>query len=145
MKLLIDELIHFILALGIGLGCYLKFDNSWLIFVALIFGFLIDVDHLFDYFAYFGARFKLKDFLNTNSYMKSSGKIFVLLHGWEYVLLFWLIGHGIDVAGLDWAMSLSYLAHLFWDNFSFSHHPLTYFLTYRLINKFSVKKLIAKT
>ena len=139
MKFLIDELIHFSLALGTGLVCYYKFDNPWLILVALLTGFFIDADHLFDYFAFSGLRFKLKHFLDVEYYMMPAGKVYIPLHGWEYVLVFWFLGQWIGLPGLEWAMSLTYFIHLSWDNFSFRHHPLAYSFIYRLLNNFSLE------
>lgn len=143
MKLLLDELVHLSLALLVGLVCFLEFGNSWLFLVAIAFGFLIDVDHLFDYFACFGlGKFSLKKFFNIGSHMKPFEKVYVILHGWEYVLLFWLAGSWIGAPGLNWAMGLSYLVHLIWDQFSFSHHPLLYFFTFRLLKRFDRKALL---
>ena len=136
MALLIDEMIHFNFALGVGLACFLIFGNPWLILVAIFFGFLIDVDHWFDYFCLFGFKLNLKKFFSIGTYMKASGKIFVPLHAWELVPVFWLIGFWLGVPGLNWAMSLAYLLHLVWDNFSFPHPPLFYFFSYRWRRKF---------
>jgi len=142
MKLLIDELVHFSLAFLVGVICYLNFGNPWLILVALAFGFLIDVDHLFDYFAHFGFKFNLKEFLQIN-YMESSGKIFVLLHAWELVPVFWLVGFCFEVPGLSWTMSGAYLGHLLWDQVHFPHHPLMYFLIFRSHHKFNLTEMLA--
>ena len=139
MRLLVDELIHFLLSLTVGLFFSFKFGNPWLLLAALFFGFLIDVDHLFDCLAYYKRKFSLKKFFDVKAYMKGSGKVYVLLHGWEYVIVFWLIGRWLGVAGLEWTISLSYLLHLCWDNFSFRHHPLGYFFTYRFLNDFTLE------
>jgi len=65
------------------------------------------------------------------------------LHGWEFIIIFWLtgklIGRKIKMRGLEWAISFAYLGHLLWDNFSFVHHPLAYSFIFRLINNFSLK------
>lgn len=138
-ELLEDELVHFISALTIGLVLNTIYQDWRLVTVALLFGFFIDIDHWFDYFACYGAKINLKKFFALYLYVKLPKKIYVPLHGWEYVFLFWLIGRWIGIPGVEWAMSLSYLAHLLWDNFSFRHHPLAYSLIYRLLNNFSLE------
>ncbi|MDD3679360.1 MAG: hypothetical protein PHX72_00665 [Candidatus Shapirobacteria bacterium] len=137
----VDEAIHLILSLVAGLVCFFIFGNPWLIGVAILVGFFIDIDHLFDYFNYFGwSGFKnLKNFFQVQTYLDPQGKVYALLHGFEYVFLFWLLGDLTSIEGFSWVLSLSYLFHLLWDNFSLrNHHPLAYFLTFRLINKFDI-------
>jgi len=141
--LIISELHHFLLTLGIAILLYWRFRDRRLILACFLFGFLIDVDHFFDYFAYFGLDFRsISSFLAGDSFIFSK-KAYVPLHGWEYVILFWLVtrwfGRKFKIKGLEWAAPLSYLGHLLVDNFSFSHHPLAYFFTYRLINNFSLE------
>lgn len=143
-KFIFDECIHFSSALAVGLICYFRFGNWQAIPASLAFGFFIDVDHLIDYFIFFGPRFNLRRFINVNSYMKASGKIYIPLHGWEYILIFWLVTRTVGIPGLEWAASLGYLAHLSWDNFTFTHHPLAYLFTYRLLARFSLKKFLGE-
>jgi len=137
----LDEAIHLVLSLLVGGVCFCFFGNPWLIGAAVLVGFFIDVDHLFDFFAYFGwSGFKnLKNFFQVKSHLDPKGKNYILFHAFEYVPLFWFLGHIIGVGGLSWALSLSYLFHLLWDNFSLrNHHPLAYFIIYRVINNFDI-------
>jgi len=138
------ELVHLILTLIIAGAFWLNFHDWHLLIACFLVGFLIDIDHLFDYFHFFGLKFKLKEFLNVESYIKPAAKVYVVLHGWEYIVLFWLIGRWIGVPGLEWAMSFSYLSHLLWDNFSFKHHPLAYSFINRLINNFNLEAFNAR-
>ncbi len=141
--ILLHEFIHFALTSLVAIFFWLKFKDKRLILAAFIFGFLIDVDHWFDYFAYFGLRGNLKNFFIVETYVHGSGKTFILLHGWEYLIVFWLIGKFIGkrfkIKSLEWVITIAYLAHLLWDNFSFFHHPLAYSFIYRLVNNFSLK------
>jgi hypothetical protein len=135
----IDESIHLGFSLLAGTVCFLIFDNFWLIPIALIVGFFIDIDHLFDYFNYFGrSGFKnLKNFFRVKTYFDSKGKAYMPLHAFEYLPLFWILGHLIGFEGLSWTLFLSYLFHLLWDNFSLrNHHPLAYFIIYRAVKGF---------
>lgn len=146
MTLLLDEVIHLSIALLIGLVAYWRFRRWELLIAAIFFGFLIDFDHLFDYWHFFGLNFNPNDFFNANNYMKPSGKVYVPLHSWELVILFWLIarwfGKKLKMKGLEWAVSLSYLAHLVRDTFSFlGRFSLVYSLIYRLINNFEIARM----
>jgi len=136
------EAIHLILTAVIARFLFWRFKDWRLVLVAFVFGIFIDLDHWFDYFAYFGLRINLTDFFSVTSYVIPSGKIYVLLHGWEFVIPLWLIGRWegkrLKIKGLEWAVALSYLGHLLWDNFSFPHHPLAYSFIYRLLNNFSL-------
>jgi hypothetical protein len=140
--LFISEFFHFLLTLVIALFLYRRYHNWRLLPVCSIFGFLIDSDHLFDYFSYVGLRFDFGSFLRVDKYMLPSSKIYVLLHGWEYLLIFGSVGYWLQkrwsIRGLVWAITLPYLGHLIIDSFSYFHHPLAYLLIYRLLNNFSI-------
>ena len=144
MKLLLDELVHLALALGVGLIFYWRYRRWELILSALFVGVLIDVDHLIDYFLYFGARINLSNFFNVKSYMEASGKIYVFFHAWEWVIFLWFGGRWLGkkkrIKGLEWVLSLAYLVHLVWDCCSCSCHPRSYLITYRALNGFSFVK-----
>ena len=144
--LLVSELKHFFLTLLITLFLFWRFRDWRLLPTAFFFGFLIDIDHFFDYFAYYGCRFSLTEFLDVGGYMLPAGKIYVPLHGWEYLLVFVLLGRWVEkrwrVPGLVWAIVLPYFGHLLIDHFSFSHHPLMYSLVFRLLNGFSLKSFV---
>jgi len=139
----LHEITHFSLTSLIAIFFWLRFKDKRLILAAFLFGFLIDIDHWFDYFSYFGPVINLKNFFDVTTYVHQSGKTFIPLHGWEYLIIFWLIGKYIGkkfkIKVLEWVITFAYLAHLLWDNFSFSHHPLAYSFIFRLINNFSLK------
>lgn len=122
--LIISELQHLSLTLAIAFFLFWRYRNWRLIPVCFLFGFLIDVDHLFDYFAYYGFNIGLARFFDVCSYVEASSKAYIFFHGWEYLLPFWLIGRWLGkkkkIKGLEWAIFLSYFGHLLIDNFSFS-------------------------
>jgi len=137
------ELVHLLLTALVALFLWRRYRDLKLILVAFLIGIFIDIDHLFDYWVYFGLSFNLADFFNVASYVYGSQKVYVLLHGWEFLLIFGLLAKVLEkklkIKGLMWAVVLSYGGHLLWDYFSFSHHPLAYLLTYRLLNSFSLR------
>ncbi|PJE70005.1 hypothetical protein COU97_01940 [Candidatus Shapirobacteria bacterium CG10_big_fil_rev_8_21_14_0_10_48_15] len=144
MRFFLDECVHFLSALLIGLTVWALFGQWRLVLVSLSFGFLIDADHLFDYFHHFGLkRLVLKDFFEGKTYINASHKAYVPLHGWEYLILFWVLASLLPFPGVKWAATAAYWFHLSWDNFSYSHHPLFYSLIFRAINHFEFGRLMA--
>jgi hypothetical protein len=80
--------IHLTLSLFASFLVWLFFEKhlSGIILGALLGGFLIDFDHFIDYFLAFGLNFKLSYFTRGYEFLKSD-KIYILFHGWEYVIL----------------------------------------------------------
>lgn len=129
MPFWIHEFSHFFLSLLLGIYFYLRTKKWQSILWALVFGVLIDLDHLVDYFAFFGARFDLNTFLNVTTYMKPAGKIYVLFHGWEYL---WPV-----VILLGKAAGLAYFGHLLIDSLNIGQ-VTAYSFIYRLVNNFAI-------
>ena len=142
MWLLKDELVHFSLAFLVGLFFALKNRDWRLILPALAVGFFVDADHLIDYFLHFGPKFVLQDFLNVTTYMGGSEKVYILFHGWEWLVILFLAGKYLEnkwkIKNLPLVLILAYFAHLIWDQYTASPHPLGYFFTFRLLNRFDL-------
>lgn len=81
--------------------------------------------------------------MDVTTYMMPAGKIYVLFHGWEFVIPLWLVskwgGKRFKIKGLEWVISLAYLSHLLWDNFTISAPSLAYSFIYHLLNNFSLE------
>ncbi len=148
-----DEVVHFSLALMVGLILTLVFSSPILILFSLLMGFFIDADHLVDYLYcffhldketikknFFNLGFHLSHFFAPEFYVQKNRKVFVPLHGWEYLIIFWLIlgslGKKFGLVGLEWT-TLAYLAHLSWDQYTCAGQWRSYFFTHRLLNRFS--------
>lgn len=130
--------IHLIVSSLLGLFFGLIFHSFWISLLSWLVGWLIDCDHLLDYFLYL-LKFKktpeLKEFLEeffNGDYYKKLGKIYVLAHAWEYLVVFWALGSW--KLNLSWVISLSfsYGLHLFLDQWGNRGHPSRYFLLYRI-------------
>jgi hypothetical protein len=145
-NIIFDELAHLVIALGIGLFFFWRYRRWELILAALGVGFLIDIDHFFDYWTHFGLTFNPRDFFNVHSYMDASGRVFVLFHGWEWVFIWfglgWLLEKRFKIPGLKWALTLAYLGHLIWDYLPFWQYPLNYSLIYRGLRGFELAKML---
>lgn len=132
------ELVHFLASLIISVLILVIFKDFRLVLAVFAFGFFIDVDHLFDYLKWSKGKFVFSQFFKPHLYVHGSGKVYVFFHGWEFLPLLWLVARLVGIPGLNWAVFLSYLAHMAWDQLSVSPNPLGYFLTYRIINGFSL-------
>ena len=130
---------HLVLALLIGiLGWWITKSFRLGLFGGLV-NFFMDTDHLFEYLWWKKDRFSLRDFL-TGVHFEQKGKIYVLFHGWEYVLVsLTVFGWSGNKFWLVLAIALG--SHLIFDQFSWPNHPLSYFLTYRAKNGFRLEKV----
>lgn len=134
-----DETVHFLLSILVGLVIGYFFRNYWSIVAALTTGFLIDSDHLIDYFIFSKGRFNYLQF-KSGSYFDDSGKVYVFAHGFEYAII--LIILGVTILNLSWlflSLGFSNLFHLLFD--TVSNKPIwpTYFLTFRVAKNFDHK------
>ena len=83
----IGELLHLFLSLLVGFIVWKIWKKPLVSFAsAIVGGFLIDADHLFDYFVAFCWKFSLPDFLAGRQFL-ASDRLFLPLHGWEYVIV----------------------------------------------------------
>lgn len=53
-------------------------------------GFLVDLDHFIDYYLAFGGKWNWRYFEGGYQFLKS-GKVHILFHAWEYVIIFLLL------------------------------------------------------
>jgi len=142
------ELIHFLLTLGLSIILFIFFHDLRLMPIAFLFGFFVDVDHLFDYLKWKKRNFSLKEFFTPSVYARGSKKTYVPFHGWEFLPLIYFLGNllriKLSIEGLQWAATLAYFGHMFWDQIYVSPKPLAYFFIYRLINNFDLKEFDRK-
>jgi len=144
----IHELGHLFLSLSFGLFYSLLFGDLSLLFVSLLGGFFIDVDHMID-FLYFVTKeisknsnnYRLSDFFRPSWYIRKTGKVFVILHGWEYVLILFYLSFGKEqfFYMTVFVFSLSYFFHMLYDQITSAGTLLSYFFLYRLFKRFNLK------
>lgn len=141
--LLYHESYHFLLTLLIALFLYRKYHYKRLILFVILTGIFIDIDHLFDYFHYVLKTSSLT-FPFTTDYFHGSQKVFVLLHGWEWIPVLYITGKKYEsrykIKGSWLALVLGYIGHLVIDTLSYHPSILGYSLIYRIIMGFSITK-----
>lgn len=119
--------------------------RSWTAALAcFLSGILIDLDHHLDYFL---ARKKLPfnykkvvHFLMNENYPK----VKVFLHSYELIALWWV---AIFVFGLNYVwkgVAIGFTTHILCDVFANPLKPSSYFLTYRILNRFERERLFKK-
>jgi len=143
-----DLLKHFLVTSVVTFFLWFKYRNPKLIIIAYLMGVLIDVDHFFDYLYYVVLKFgfwgiwhlNFSDFFDPSVYVKSTDKVFVFLHGWEYLVVLWFFAQKLKkkIPGIHFALLIPYFFHLLIDQSPFIRAPLAYFFFIRLINNFNL-------
>lgn len=144
MVAITDELIHLATGLLAGLIGWRVFGHKWVAIISGIStGFLVDVDHIYDYYLVFGSNINLKYFLKGYEFYISN-TIYTIFHAWELVLLFLLVllfakSKKTKALFLSAALGLSF--HLTADSILNDIPVSSYCLTKRAMNDFSRERL----
>lgn len=152
MNLFVHELSHIALSIVPAMIIIKIFklkktgDRLSVFAIGLIGGFLIDLDHLIDYFSAFGLSFNLQYFIKGYQFLKSD-KIFIFFHSYELIILFLLITillrrKFLLISILSLLLVATMLLHITFDAVENELPPQTYSFTYRLVNNFDLKKLV---
>lgn len=133
------------IAVGFLVGGFFQ-KRDWGVLIAFWGGFLIDLDHLLEYFLVFGWHFNLAYFLEGREFLLSN-KIHLWFHAWEYVILF--LGLGVifkrrkilEVSFIVLAFSI--VVHLISDALINRYQLKYYSLAYRAEAGFAAEKLLS--
>lgn len=141
--------IHFALAVLVGYFVGWHFKKIWLgIIAGILGGFLIDLDHILEYFLVFGPSFNLQYFIFGRQFLVSD-QIHIWFHAWEYVpvvlLVAWLFRrkNKIGVTAFLFAFALGIAVHLVTDCVVNLYPPQNYSLIYRWSQDFSAPQLMS--
>ncbi len=146
------ELVHILLSILSAVliiivfldGAKNKKSLYWWSFIGGFLGeFFIDVDHLFDYFAAYGATFRLDYFLKSYMFDKLH-KSFVLFHAWEWVIIALIAAYFAKRRALRYllaAIALGMFLHLIYDTYYNHFLILGYSIIYRVIHGFDLRYL----
>lgn len=133
-NLFIQELIHGVFALPFAYLLWMKTGSLKKALLVEVFTYLIDLDHLWDYFAFYGAKFNLIDFLNAE-YFKITHRAFVPLHAWEWGLILTGIALVRGWKSVSTLMLFSLLPHLIYDSITVGSITF-YSIIYRISKNF---------
>jgi hypothetical protein len=117
------------------------FFKSWVLSLSsFITGFLIDIDHLIDYWREYGFRINVKEIFSVFTYKKLNN-LTMYLHGWEWLILLcmsaWLTNWNLWVIGI----LTGYAHHIFTDQIGNKPPALGYFLFWRWKKGFLMKAM----
>jgi len=147
MSLALHLFLHLLTALIAGYIIWRFFGKPLISFGAAFFGaVLIDLDHLIDYFFAFGFHFDIFSFIHGEQFAKND-KIYVLFHGWEYIILLvaaaWLIKSNFKLKAAVLALALGGFFHLLIDvNVNDGMTLKGYSILYRARQSFDIEKIV---
>ena len=133
---------HLVVSGAVGLFTYASYGEIGPAIVSFLAGTLIDLDHIIDYIYAHGKKWDWKK-INAAHHERVSGKLYVPLHSYELLIIFFLIT--LDPSLTPWrvGISLSILIHFLCDQFfNPGRRFSTYFLINRIIHNFDAKKIL---
>ncbi len=130
-SLVLDLAAHVVLTSALSCFFYFSTGRPGQAALCILGGLFIDVDHFIDHFLYHGWTFSLKEFL-YHSHL-DSGKIYIVFHSWELVILLWGVSFMVS-----WLLPLAagMTLHLAVDQVLCTRSKLFYFLAYRWYHGF---------
>ncbi|MFA7087771.1 MAG: hypothetical protein WC146_00285 [Patescibacteria group bacterium] len=147
MPLYIHLSIHFIAAVlsGLAVGYYFKKPLLGVI-AGIAGGFLIDLDHVLEYFLVFGPQFSFWMFFHGRQFLNSD-QTRIFFHAWELAPLFLLVAfifrRNKKVFIFLLAFVFAGLVHLISDCFINDYPPRNYSLIYRAQRGFLTEKILS--
>jgi len=124
---------HFIASLVLGLLFYYVTGNIPASFICFLAGFMIDIDHVLDYYLIYGKL----DIGRTLKGCFHKDRVYVFLHSWELlIVLFYFNVYTI-------AFAIGFGTHLIMDALAngLENKYMGYFLSYRIAKDFKVLRL----
>ena len=133
---------HIKVSAAIGLFTYFSYGEVGPAIASFLVGTLIDLDHIIDYLYAHGKKWDWKK-INGAHHERFSGKLYVPLHSYELLLIFFLLTLSPSLTPWRVGISLSLLAHFLCDQFFNPGRKFsTYFLIHRIIHNFDTKKVL---
>ncbi len=135
---------HVITSAGVSLATYARYRSPGAAIASLLAGTLIDLDHIFDYVKAHGWKFSWFHF-NEACHEKYSGKLYLPLHSYELLALFFFFLRGPALQPYRVGVTLSILTHLLLDQHcNPGRSRLTYFLGNRIHKGFDANRLLTE-
>lgn len=138
MKLLFE---HFFTALLIGCIGWFVSDIFYCVPCALIAGWLIDLDHICDFFLNSIRSKKINlSFIRTGEYFKINNTVIVPLHAWEITTVLLLLGMMMSSYNAPLlAAAIAHGAHLLQDQLTYKVRIFGYSFISRMNQKFTIR------
>jgi hypothetical protein len=127
---------------GVGLVTYHRYRSRGAALASFLVCWLIDVDHVFDYIRAHGCKVNWSRIHEAN-HEKYSGKLYLPLHSYELLALFFVLFRGPRRQPFRVGITLSILTHLLLDQrCNPCRKPLTYFLSHRIHKRFDAGSIL---
>jgi hypothetical protein len=136
---------HIVTSAGIGVASYVRYRSKPAALASFFIGWLMDLDHIVDYVRAHGWKPNWEKFCEA-SHEHYSGKLYLPLHSFELLMLFFILFRGPTRQAYRMSITLSVLAHLLLDQkCNPSRKPLTYFLYDRMRKRFDANQILGVT
>jgi len=133
---------HIVTSAGVGLVSYYRYKSPPAAIAGFFAGWLIDLDHIVDYVRAHGWKLNWAR-VKEASHEKYSGKLYLPLHSFEILALFFVLFRGGKRQPYRMTITVSVLTHLLLDQkCNPSRRPLTYFLTDRIRKRFNADLIL---
>lgn len=133
---------HAVISLGVS-ALLLTWTKSWAAaFACFLSGIFIDIDHHLDYCLMRGKFPFLYRELQDYCLTARNGKLYIIFHSYELLLIFWIILTYYRLDGIWIGIAIGMSVHLVCDQWSNPLKPLAYFITYRIKHGFEGKRLL---
>lgn len=133
---------HLICSLAISGLLYITLKSQAAFFASFFSGIFIDLDHILDYCVQMKMSLKIKDIYNWCVDNKCKF-LFIYLHSIELLILFWAV-ISVFKLGIFWvAFAVGVTQHMLLDIlFNQRVYSYSYFLSYRIIKRFKMERLL---
>lgn len=133
---------HIITSAGVAGASYLRYKSKPAAIATFFAGWLIDLDHVFDYVRAHGWKPNWHRFSEA-CHEKYSGKLYLPLHSYELLAVFFLLCKGSKRHPYRVGITASILTHLLLDQrCNPGRKASTYFLTHRIRKRFNAHELL---
>lgn len=136
---------HIIASAGVGLLTYHYYKSVGAGVASFLSGWMIDLDHVVDYVKAHGWRPHWER-VNEARHEDYSGKLYLPLHSYELLALFFFIFRSPKKRAYRVGITLSVFTHLLLDQkYNPRRKPLTYFLAHRAYKRFNSSDILKKS
>lgn len=128
---------HIVVSFTVSAMLYMFFNSLAAAFISFLAGVFIDLDHWIDYFLQH-RNLNIKNFFNVCTHPSLLDKLYLLLHSFEFVIIFWLIIYKFEPGILWIAAAIGMTQHIIFDYLSNKAHTKSYFyfITVRFARRF---------
>lgn len=112
--LIAHEILHGLVALPFMVIVWNKTKSYLCVLIVVLTAYFLDLDHLIDYFIFYGFQFSLSGFLSSK-YFGLSNRAYVFFHAWEWFFILSLVSLKSGWKSYFTAFSLGLLSHLILD------------------------------